>query len=62
MRQKENIIFITTSYEQNDSFAAVRNNGLVKGLVCFGHEVTVLTVDWPEAIKSSFHKKRTTRS
>ena len=57
MRQKENILFITTSYEQNNSSAAVRNIGLVKGLVSLGHEVTVLTVDWPEAIKSSFFTK-----
>ena len=49
-----NILYITTSYDQNNSSAAIRNNGLVKGFISLGHQVTVLTVDWPESIKSEY--------
>ena len=50
----DKILFITTSYEQKNSSAAVRNNGLVKGLISLGCDVTVLTVEWPESVKSKY--------
>ncbi len=49
-----NILYVTTSYDQNKSSATVRNNGLVSGFLSLGHKVTVLTVDWPQSIKSKY--------
>lgn len=48
------ILYITTSYEQCNSSAAIRNNGLIKGFIELGHEVDVLTVAWPTILKSRF--------
>ncbi len=48
------ILYITTSYTLKNSSAAIRNNGLVKGLVSFGNIVDVYTVQWPKDMTSDF--------
>lgn len=48
------ILYITTSYTLKNSSAAIRNNGLVKGLVSFGNIVDVYTVRWPKDMTSDF--------
>lgn len=48
------ILFISTFYEQKANSAAIRNNAWVEGLCSLGHDVTVETVEWPEALKSDF--------
>ncbi len=49
-----NILYITTSYEKRADSATIRNNAWVNGLIRQGCNVTVLTVDWPENLKSQF--------
>ncbi|HNX76639.1 MAG TPA: hypothetical protein PLM07_16540 [Candidatus Rifleibacterium sp.] len=48
------ILYVTTCYYLKNSSAAIRNNALVRGLSKLGHEVDVLTVEWPEGKKSAF--------
>lgn len=48
------ILYITTFYEQRSVSAAIRNSAWVDGLISAGCEVTVMTVDWPQDLKSSF--------
>lgn len=48
------ILYITTFYEQRSASAAIRNSAWVNGLIEDGCEVTVLTVDWPDNLKSRF--------
>lgn len=43
-----NILYVTTLFDQKASSASIRNNALVKGLLMLNHNVTVLTVQWPE--------------
>lgn len=48
------VLFVTTFYEQQSVSAAIRNSAWVDGLINLGCKVTVLTVDWPENLKSQF--------
>lgn len=48
------ILFITTSYEQKNNSAAIRNNAWVTGLIENGQDVDVLTIEWPDFMKSDF--------
>lgn len=48
------ILYITTLFDQKASSASIRNNSLVKGLIELGHEVVVLTVQWPDFLLSDF--------
>lgn len=52
------ILYITTSYEQKNSSAAIRNNALVNGFIDLGHDVTVLTPQWPSFAESEFLKRQ----
>lgn len=48
------ILFITSSYEQKNNSAAIRNNAWVSGLIENGQIVDVLTIEWPEFMKSDY--------
>lgn len=48
------ILFITTSFEQKANSAAIRNNALVEGFIQNNCEVTVLTPEWPEHMRSTY--------
>ena len=48
------ILFVTTTYILKNSSAAIRNNSLVKGLIDLGYDVDVCSVEWPDALSSSF--------
>lgn len=52
------ILYITTSYEQKNSSAAIRNNALVNGFIDLGHDVVVLTPKWPCFFESEFLKRQ----
>lgn len=49
-----NILYITSFYEQRSASAAIRNSAWVDGLIEAGCNVTVLTVEWPQDLKSHF--------
>lgn len=51
------ILYITTLFDQKASSASIRNNSLVKGLVEIGHEVVVMTVQWPDFLLSDFFEQ-----
>lgn len=53
------ILYITTSYEQKNSSAAIRNNALVNGFIDLGHDVIVLTPKWPCFSSPSFLSDKT---